>query len=396
MVLWIVFAILAVAVTGALLRPLRSARTTTADGADADLAIYRDQLDEIESDRGRGLINDAEAESARAEVARRILQRSAEAAAPDVLKSDLPAVGSASILPKAVAAAIPLASLAVYLAVGSPDLPGQPLASRAAPVSEAAPIEELISKVEARLKDHPEDGRGWEVIAPVYLRMGRAADSANAYSQAIRINGESAGLLVGFAEASLIAGNGLVSEEVRRAADRALALEPQRIEPQLWLGLGKEQDGDLKGAIGTYRALLDRPAAEGDTRWRGAVEKRLAMVDARLSGKPMPAAAPSESPDQKMAPNETGPSPADAEAVAKLAPEQQAQFIESMVARLSERLKANGKDLTGWQKLVRAYQVLGRKDEALAALAEAKKQFAGDAAAETSLKEFSESLGFAP
>lgn len=389
MVLWIVFAILAAAVTGAVLRPLWSGGEASPVPDSADLAIYRDQLGEIEADRQRGLIDEAEAESARAEVARRILKRSAEdpgqaAAAPGL---DL------SLLTKALAVSIPLLSLGFYIALGSPELPGEPLASRGAAAGASASVDELVAKVEERLKTHPEDARGWEVIAPVYLRMGRAADAAKAYEQVMRLNGESADLLVGFAQASLMAGNGIVSEAVRKASERALALDANRMEPHLWLGLAKEQDGDLKGAIAGYRALLERPKADGDERWREAVEKRIAMVEARIEGKPLPDETPADAGEAAPSAGPSGPDGPQGAAVAKLPPEQQQQFIEAMVSRLADRLKTNGKDLEGWQKLVRAYQVLGRTDEARAALAEAKKQLADDASAQKTLEDFAASLG---
>lgn len=386
MLLWIVFAILAVTVTGALLRPLQRDRGDGVVAADADLAIYRDQLSEIESDKERGLINETEALSARAEVGRRILAR-AEKIEGEGRAGVSATRGASPSLIKAVAIAVPVLSLVLYLAVGSPHLSGQPFATREAPVSEGAPINELVAKVEARLKAEPNDGRGWEVIGPVYMRLGRTADAANAFAQAMRINGESEDLLIAFAEASLLAGNGIVNDGVRRAAERLLAINSTRLEPHLWMALGKEQDGDLKGAIVAYRALLERPAVAGDKHWRGAVESRIAMVESRMSGQPLPAAP---APDARDAPPE-----ANAAAVAELPPEQQAKFVESMVAKLAERLKANGKDLEGWQKLVRAYSVLGRKDEAKAALGEAKTQFKGDAAAETTLADLAQSLGLA-
>lgn len=391
MVLWIVFAILAAAVTGAVLRPLWSADPSASMTGDADLEIYRDQLAEIEADRQRGLIDDKEAESARAEVGRRILKRTESNNGADTSSAagqDYPLLGKVLLI------AIPLLSLGFYVVLGAPGLPGQPLASRGSPVSPDAPINELVAKVEERLKSHPEDARGWEVIAPVYLRMGRAADAASAYEHVMRLTGESADLLVGFAQASLVAGNGIVSEAVRSASERALKLDANRIEPHLWLGLAKEQDGDLKGAVAGYRALLERPKAEGDERWRQAVEKRIAVVEARIEGRPLPESAPSET----AAPSADAPGPGGPEgaAVAKLPPQEQQQFIQAMVARLAERLKTNGKDLEGWQKLIRAYQVMGRADEAKAALAEAQKQLAGDAAALTTLSEFAANIGLSP
>ena len=67
MVLWISFAVLAAVVTWAVTRPLLATNATTPSAADEDLAVYRDQLAEIESEKAQGLIGVAEAQAARAE-----------------------------------------------------------------------------------------------------------------------------------------------------------------------------------------------------------------------------------------------------------------------------------------------------------------------------------------
>lgn len=391
MLLWIGFAVLTALVVGALALPYREGWRDALPAADADAAVYRDQLAEIAADRERGLIGEEEAVNARTEVARRLLKSAADTKASG--HAHRITARSTSLI-RAVLVSVPALSIAVYLTVGSPLLPGQPLASRGVAQVENASVEELLGKVEARLREHPEDGRGWEVIAPVYLRMGRGADAAHAYSQSIRLNGESVKRLIGFAEATLLAGNGVVSEEAKRAAERILVLEPERIEPRVWLALGKEQDGDLRGAAADYRALL--AAAAGEAPWRKAVEERLATVEARLDGRSPPART-----DEPQAPAAEGagatrdadPAAAAAEAVSKMSPDEQKAFIEAMVARLAERLKADGKDLEGWEQLVRSYLAMGRTQDATAALGEARRSFSGDKSAEEKLDALARNLG---
>jgi cytochrome c-type biogenesis protein CcmH len=88
-----------------------------------------------------------------------------------------------------------------------------------------------------------------------------------------------------------------------------------------------------------------------------------------------------------------GPSAADVAAAQKLSPEQRAQMITQMVDGLAQRLKANGRDLAGWLRLVNAYVVLERKDDARAALAEARRNFDGDAGALAELSKAAARLG---
>src|SRR5690606_6673365 len=98
--------------------------------------------------------------------------------------------------------------------------------------------------------------RGWDVIAPVYLRFGRFPEAAHAFAEANRLEGESERRLIGFAEATMMAESGAVTEPVRITARRILELDASAVQPRIWLALGREQDGDLAGAANAYRELL--------------------------------------------------------------------------------------------------------------------------------------------
>ncbi len=76
-----------------------------------------------------------------------------------------------------------------------------------------------------------------------------------------------------------------------------------------------------------------------------------------------------------------------------MTPEQRQAFIEQMVAGLASRLKENGKDLAGWMQLVRSYVVLGRSEDANAALAQARSNFEGDKKALAQLDALAQVLG---
>ena len=75
---------------------------------------------------------------------------------------------------------LPLGAASFYLMLGSPDLTGQPQAARREAPPEQRPIAELVGRVEAHLEQNPEDGRGWEVLGPVYMRLGRYDDAVKA------------------------------------------------------------------------------------------------------------------------------------------------------------------------------------------------------------------------
>lgn len=380
MLFWLLCATMTAAALYAITRPLIAPASgdNTQDAA-PDLSVYRDQLKEIETDRARGLLGEAEAEAARVEISRRVLARAEQPGPAGTAMSRLQASEghAAGRVFFAAAVLVPLAAMALYLANGSPGLPSMSSAQRASePVAEAG-IASLIAKVEERLQAHPEDGQGWDVIAPVYIRQGRFTDAAQAFQRAIRLLGETPRRLAGFGEASVLAANGIVTEAARQAFERLAELEPARPEPRFWLALAKEQDGKLDAALADYRKLVSE--APPDAGWRGAVEERIARLADRLNGKD---ATPS-----------SGPTSEDIAAAEKLDPAERTAMIDQMVGRLAERLKANGHDLAGWQRLLRAYAVLGQKDKATDALAEARKIFSGDRTSLSALDELARRLG---
>jgi cytochrome c-type biogenesis protein CcmH len=373
MLVWIGFAILAAAVTWAVTRPLLAHADAKASAPDSELAVYRDQLAEIETERADGLIAGSEAEAARIEVARRLIRTAEEHARLDAA----PSARETSRLHQAAvyaAAAIPVAAIALYLVVGSPSLPGRPYASRISEPVEQASAADLVAKVEAHLRQSPDDGRGWDVLAPVYMRMGEFQQAEDAYERAIRLLGESPARLTGFARAAIMSENGVVNEPARQAYAKLLSADAQAIEPQAWLAIAKEQDGDLAGATAEYRRLLALEQTKDP--WRQLLGERLKVATAKLNGEPEPQAAAPDAGD-----------------VSAMSPEARQKFIDSMVAGLADRLKKDGKDLAGWMQLVRAYTVLGKKQEAATALSDARASFAGDEKSLAQLHELAQSLG---
>jgi cytochrome c-type biogenesis protein CcmH len=391
MLIWFVLAGLTAIVLLVLLRPLAVAATNDRAPGAFDAAVYRDQLNEIDSDHARGLIGEEQAEAARVEIARRLLAADSRARAADRVTADGTRARAAMI---AVGAALPLLALGLYLAFGSPRLPDQPLDARLEDPASDRNLETLVARVEARLRQHPEEGEGWEVIAPVYLSWQRYGDAAEAYGQAIRLLGPSAKRLSGEGQALVLANNGVVTEEARQALEQANKLDQTLIEPRILLAIAKEQDGQFVAAIADWQALLS--TADDEAPWRAMVQQRIALAESHLAGKsgsdqPVPGGA---APAAQGAPSDADIAAAQNPAAGQtMNPADQQAMIELMVQRLAARLDQDGSDLTGWLKLVRAYSVLDRKDDALKALKRAKSEFSGDAKAIEQLDRLAAELG---
>jgi cytochrome c-type biogenesis protein CcmH len=338
-----------------LLRPLRNAK---ADPAANEAAFYKAQLEEIRRDVERGLLPPEEAENARAEAGRRLI---AAASGP----SEAPPPSRRTRLAAAVLIAIGLPAIAfpLYARLGQPAMPDEPLASRKVAPQTNGEIEAAVAAVEARLIAKPDDGKGWAVIAPVYMRFERYADAAHAYAEALRLLGEDPLRRAAYGEALVAAAGGVVTDEARQAFDRALTEQPGQPQARFYVALAAEQDGKKADAIRDYQSLLadSSPSAP----WRSMVNARLAA----LNGAPAPAEG------------------------AAAIPEAQRPMIEGMVSKLATRLASNGGSIDEWSRLIRAYTVLHEADKAKAALANARKALAPDANGVASLDALARDLG---
>jgi cytochrome c-type biogenesis protein CcmH len=349
MTLWIVFAVMTAAAVFAVVWPL--GRKPGHRGAGSDRLVYQDQLSEIDRDRAAGLIGDAEAEAARIEISRRLL------AAVDA-ESVIPQRSSSSANPRRRRAAgfavliVPLVALGFYLKLGSPDVPGQSVFARANESSEDRSIASLVGQVENHLARNPNDGAGWEVIAPVYLRLGRFSDAVMARKKAIALNGDSPVRESDLGEALVAAADGVVTDEAKLSFQRAVAGDAHNAKARYFIGLADEQDGNRDDAAKEWHALLDD--APADAPWKDLVRAALARV---TSGPPA----------------SDGPSATDVAAAEKMPEAQRAEMIRGMVQRLADRLHADGKDVDGWMRLVRAYAILGERDKAKDAAADARR-----------------------
>jgi cytochrome c-type biogenesis protein CcmH len=363
MTLWFALALMTAAAVLAVLWPLSRRGRELRSGS--DVAVYRDQLEEIERDRAAGLIADNEAAGAKVEVSRRLI---AAADAPTASPGNAAAVTRRRrAVAVAALVALPLGAVGIYLALGSPLLPDQPLAARVVEARANQSMETLIAQVEAHLAQRPDDGRGWEVIAPVYLRLGRFDDAVKARRNALRLNGDSAERQAALGEALVFGANGVVTAEAKSAFEKAVALDPAHVQARYFLGLAAEQDGNRARAAATWRTLIE--SAPPDAPWIEFVRGALARVEGAGASAGAAGAGGGAG---------SGPSEEQVAASSELSPEQRKLMIQGMVDRLAERLNRDSSDVEGWLRLVRSSMVLGQADKARAAAADARRALAGD------------------
>lgn len=364
---WILSAALAIAATLAFVLPLLRKETGGAGDREFDRRLYEARLGEIDADLALGRISPVEAEAARAEEGRRLLAVAGSAAAPPQAAS----APNLRIVAVALSLLIPLAAFGAYISIGQPGMPDMSLATRPDRDAAQQSFAQLIERAEQQLQKNPDDLRGWTVVAPIYLRLGRFDDAVRAWRNAVRLDEANADFRNSYGEALVAAAQGVVNEEARRQFEAALERQPGDPKARFYLAVGLGQEGALDQAEAAWRSIIsDAPA---DAPWLSASKAQLAEILAK-AGKPVDpslAAAPPVSP---------GPTAEDVEAAAGMDAEDRQAMIEGMVGRLADRLKSEPADKDGWRRLIRAYAVMGRAEEGRAAVAEARGHFAADAA----------------
>lgn len=358
--LWILLGFVTAAVLVLLLWPLLKPPAAGAARARHDIEVYRDQLKEIEIERARGNLGPAEAEAARREIERRLLR------AGDERETRLiPRSAAATAL--AVAIVVPIGAVALYLKLGQPSIPAQPLASRSLPKTDVAGgqagnVAELAAKLAERLKESPNDPQGWMLLGRSYMQVERFDDAAAAYARAAELAPDNVDAHMGAAESQVYAAQGMVTPKAEAAFKSLLALDPRHPGARYYLALARAQAGDMQAAFEGWKALAADSAP--DAPWQPVLRARLREAAQALKidlAEALPQAAPPRGPTEEQM-----------RAAANMSAEERQQMIRGMVESLAARLQDNPSDVEGWTRLARAYEVLGEAEKAKEARAKAE------------------------
>jgi len=219
---------------------------------------------------------------------------------------------------------------------------GQPyLAWRSAQGTETRDVNGLIALLIKRVRAQPDDLQAWVYLGRAYMGMGDAGDAAKAYARAVTLANRSghpdAGLDTLYGEALVAQANGEVGAEAEAAFRAALKLDPKEQAARYFIAQAQAARGDKAGALTILNELLAETPDKSPL--HQTLIDRIALLTAQGGG---------GAPDPK-----------------------------AMVAGLAARLKDNPDDAAGWQRLIRAYSVLGQRAEAQDALATARKTFSG-------------------
>jgi len=390
MLLWITLTFMvALGVSGltfALIRP-RNADRSRATAA----SILAAQLADADAQIAAGDLSRDEAAPLKTEIRRRILAENRE---PEAVGRPLSA-RAMPYLAIGIAGVVALTATGLYALLGRPDLAAgahvQNQSAGSAAVNATHPgggdVSAMITQLETRMRQTPNDPEGWRMLGWSYLVTGRAADAARAYGRAVALAPHNADYRSSEGEALVRASGGQITPSALDSFRTALKEDPGDPRAKYYLALYKDQTGNHEGAMKDWIALINN--APHDAPWLPDIRRFVENV-ARERGLDISAKL---APEPSPANSRTGPSAAEMAAASQMPATDRDAMIHAMVERLSGKLKANPKDVEGWERLMRARMVLGETAAAAAAYRDASVAFANAPEIKTRLRNSARALG---
>jgi cytochrome c-type biogenesis protein CcmH len=371
----VTFSIAAVLLSGvaALLILQRAAGAARRPEVDPTLTLYRRQLDEIDDLADRGLLAQGELRAARAEAGRRLLNAAQTSTAHPaaVAQADTIGPGASRALRRAILAcaiAAPLLAMGLYLYRGSPGAPDQPFNARLKTWTQADPgqltAQQLAAVLEPVVASHPGDATPLIYLARAQAAYGNLPAATQTLRKATRLAPKQAELWADLGQLLVMQNQGQENDASSSAFRQAMVLDPKLPVARYHLARAKIVQGDVAGGLADWRALLAGLPPSGD---RIGLQREIDATAAAGHLVAAPSEAPTPQPASGAAPPQDGAAPADSG--------DQRAFIQSMVARLAERLRQSPDDPAGWARLIRSYAVLGDAPKMQATLDQAHKVF---------------------
>jgi cytochrome c-type biogenesis protein CcmH len=372
---WAMAGCLAAVVAALLVSAMRRAPGAVSDGTASDMAVYRDQLAEIDRDLARGTIGPDEAARLRAEIGKRVIEADRGRATPATAGSKR--AGGAAVA--VVLAAILPGAMVVYWALGAPGYPDMDLETRLAELDAGIagrPTQEAELQALGRTRDTEADQRLATELAGVTdpealrARFGQSFEAGDMLA-AVRVQERLLALAgadatsndhANLALALVAEADGYVSPEAEASLRASLQADMTNELSRYLVGEMFLQGGRFDQTFRFWRPLVEggNPAAP----WTASIRERIGEV-AELAGV------------RYALPDAPGPTAGDVAAAGEMSPEDRQAMIEGMVAQLSDRLATEGGDVEEWNRLIRSLAILERLPEAQKIYDEAKEKFQG-------------------
>ena len=264
---WVICAILIVIALAFVLPPAlqRSQETNVradAERKQANIAVYRDQLSELETDLRNGIVGEEQYAQDRDEIERRLLEDTTGVSSEKTTAAPLNGRNTAYVL----GLGIPFIAIVFYLKLGEPNLIENPAVGSSPPAATASgPMERSqeqiaanVDKLAKRLESNPNDAEGWLMLARSYSSMEKFSEAANAYGKATELTPNNADLWAEYAFAAAMASGRSLEGKPTELINRALQVDPENAKALQLAGSAAFQAKDYKKAIDYWQRVLKK------------------------------------------------------------------------------------------------------------------------------------------
>ena len=253
---WIATAVCIAVALAFVLPPLlrRKAAAAKAARKDINIAVYRDQLKEMENDRANGLLSEDQFQSAKVELEARLAEDAlahADAAQAPVASRRLGFT---------LAGVLPAAAFGLYFLLGNPMSLTAIAEAQANPAAAGAAkgehdIMKMIQQVEEKTKNNPEDGEAWTMLAKTYAVVGHWPEALAAYEKAIKLKPDVPAVMTGYAEALAITNNRVLKGKPMDLVLHALEKSPDDMKGLELAGIYNFQERNYAQAAYYFKHL---------------------------------------------------------------------------------------------------------------------------------------------
>ena len=327
-----------------------------------NIAVYKAQLQELEADQNNGVLSEAEAASARLEIERRLLKI---AGTSDSQHNN----GTSTTLLIVITTVVLLISAGFYLRIGMPGMPDfilkdqdHSVTKRAEKNKDSENIIREIAEIKAHLIEKPENIKALRALGHYQSQLRNKAEAAQAYQRWFELEPDNIDAAVVYAESLIMLSEGRIGPAALMVLNRAREIQPHNPGARHYLALAQYQAGNISEAHAKWKELEadSKPGAP----WLPPLRRWIQQAEKDM-GIPQSAKVPALSEDKRAA-------------LKDMSPEEQAEMIKGMVARLQEKMDANPENIEGWFQLAKAYEVLGQREKAINSLVQALKHAPDD------------------
>lgn len=226
-----------------------------------NLAVLRDQLRELEADLNAGLIDPKAYESSRRELERRVAE---EVQPHTVRQAKTEGRRWAAV---AVVIAVPVLSISLYLSIGSPAaLDPQVLAANKDSGHQftAEQVEGMVASLAERMKNEPDNVKGWTMLARSYNALGRYAQASEAYAHLVKLVPGDASLLADYADVLAMTQDRSLQGEPEKIIERAIKVDEKNVKALALWGSAAFERKDYANAVKRWQKILPLVPADSE------------------------------------------------------------------------------------------------------------------------------------